>query len=96
MWRERSVRAYGTGWGAVRGVLAPVLPPVAASAAHFATVWGSSLVMLPKLEVAPPVRQWGAPALVFDAVHHSVYAIATGVAFAVLDRSSKAPARRQR
>ncbi len=81
--------AYGTSWGALRGVLGAVgLTGPAAAGAHFATVWGSGLVMLPALGVAPPVREWGAKALATDAFHHLVYAAATSMAFAALDRSS--------
>ena len=81
--------AYGTSWGALRGVLGAVgLRGSAAAGAHFAAVWGSGLVMLPALGVAPPLKEWGAKALATDAFHHLVYAAATSVAFAALDRSS--------
>ncbi len=80
---------YGTGWGAARGVIAAsgVRGP-AATGAHLAAVWGSELVMLPRLEVAPPVREWGAKELAIDAFHHTVYALATGLAYELLDRRS--------
>jgi len=82
--------AYGTSWGALRGLLGAVgLPAPAAGGAHFAAVWGSGLVMLPKLGVAPPVGEWGAKALATDAFHHLVYVTGTSLAFAALDRSSK-------
>ncbi|HSH78506.1 MAG TPA: hypothetical protein VLA19_08245 [Herpetosiphonaceae bacterium] len=46
---------YGTGWGAARGLIgAAGLDGVMAAATHFATVWGTALVMLPGLKVAPP------------------------------------------
>ncbi len=61
-------------------------PP--AAAAHFAAVWGSGLVMLPALGVAPPVREWGAKALLTDACHHLVYAVATTAAYGFLTRRS--------
>ena len=81
--------AYGTSWGALRGVLGAVgLTGPAAAGAHFAAVWGSGLVMLPALGVAPPLKEWGAKALATDAFHHLVYAAATSMAFAALDRSS--------
>ncbi len=80
---------YGTSWGALRGVLGAVgLTGPAAAGAHFAAVWGSGLVMLPALGVAPSVKEWGAKALATDAFHHLVYAAATSMAFAALDRSS--------
>lgn len=80
--------SYGTGWGAVRGLLGAVgLSGAAAGTAHLGVVWGSELVMLPALGVAPPIKEWGAKELAIDAFHHAVYAIATGVAFAALERS---------
>ena len=81
--------AYGTSWGAVRGLLhAAGLDGATATGVHFAAVWGSELAMLPALDVAPPVWESGAKEITIDAFHHAVYAIATGVAFAVLEASS--------
>lgn len=78
---------YGTGWGVVRGLLdAGGLPPQAATAAHFAAVWGSEQVMLPALDVAPPVTMWGAEEIAIDAWHHLVYALATGITYKLLTR----------
>jgi len=82
--------AYGTSWGALRGLLGAVgLPGPVAGGAHFAAVWGSGLVMLPKLGVAPPLGEWGTKALATDAFHHLVYATGTSLVFIALDRSSK-------
>ncbi len=53
-----------------------------------AAVWGSGLVMLPALGVAPPVREWGAKALLTDASHHVVYACGAGLVYGALDRRS--------
>jgi hypothetical protein len=78
---------YGTGWGAVRGLIGTAgLEGPAATAAHFGAVWGSEQVMLPALGVAPPFWTWGAKEVGIDAFHHLVYAGATGVAYALLDR----------
>jgi hypothetical protein len=78
---------YGTGWGAVRGLLAVTgLGPGLATAAHYAAVWSAELAMLPALKVAPPVTQWGAQEIAIDAWHHAVYATATGLAYGWLDR----------
>lgn len=77
---------YGTGWGAVRGVLASFgLGPAAATAAHGAAVWGNEQLMLPALEVAPPVTMWGGKEIAIDAWHHLVYATSTGIAYELLD-----------
>lgn len=78
--------AYGTGWGAARGVLAVLgLPAPAATAAHLALVWGTEQVMLPALGVSPPATQWGAKELAIDAWHHLIYAAAAGAAYELLD-----------
>ena len=80
--------AYGTSWGAVIGLLgAAGLRGRSGAGAHFFAVWGSGLVMLPALGVAPPLREWGPKALATDAFHHLVYAAAAGLAFDALDRS---------
>lgn len=78
---------YGTSWGAARGGLgyAGLTGPLAA-AAHLATVWGAELVMLPKLGVAPPPTKWGGKEVAVDWLHHTVYAVATSVAYEWLDR----------
>jgi len=78
---------YGTGWGVVRGLLAAVgLSPRGATAAHGAAVWGSALVTLPALEVAPPIVFWPKAEIAIDIWHHAVYAAATGLAYRLLDR----------
>jgi len=77
---------YGTAWGILRGLLgAARLPPRTATAAHGAAVWGSAQVMLPALEITPPSIFWGAEEVAVDAFHHAVYAIATSIAYGLLD-----------
>jgi hypothetical protein len=79
--------SYGTGWGLVRGMLAEAgLGPGAATAVHLAVVWGSELVMLPALGVAPPVTEWQPEEIAIDAAHHVVYALGTTLGFALLQR----------
>ena len=52
--------AYGTVWGAARGLLAAVgLSGRRAAAFHFGAVWGGELVALPALRVVPPAWRWG-------------------------------------
>jgi hypothetical protein len=78
---------YGTAWGGARGLLAATgLSGPAATAAHLGAVWGSEQVMLPTLGVAPPLTKWGAKEVAIDALHHLVYAGATGIAYSLLDR----------
>ena len=77
---------YGTGWGVVRGLLgATGMPARAATAAHGAAIWGSAQVTLPALEVAPPLVFWAPEEIAIDLFHHTVYTIATGVAYELLD-----------
>ena len=78
---------YGTAWGGARGLLeAAGLSGPAATAAHFGAVWGSEQVMLPALDVTPPLTEWGAEEIAIDTFHHLVYVTATGVAYTLLDR----------
>lgn len=78
--------AYGTSWGGLRGALATVLSPPQADLAQFAALYGSEHVMLPALDVAPPATEWGAAEVATDALHHIVYATATGAAYRWIDR----------
>ena len=78
---------YGTAWGGVRGLLtAAGLSGPASTAAHLGLLWGSEQVMLPALEVAPPLPEMGLKEASVDALHHLVYAAATGMAYSLLDR----------
>ena len=78
---------YGTGWGAVRGVLgASEISPLAATAAHGAALYGSEQAMLASLGIAPPFWKWGVTEVGIDLLHHTVYVVATGVAYELLDR----------
>lgn len=70
---------YGSGWGLVRALLGRAgLHGAAASALHLGAVWGTALVMLPALDLAPSPREWGRKALASDLLQHAVYAFATG------------------
>jgi hypothetical protein len=82
--------AYGTAWGIPRAVLgAAGLRGPWGSALHFGLVWGAALVMLPKLDVAPPPKEWGEEELTKDALRHAVYAVATGTAYDWLSRNDR-------
>jgi len=86
-WNDLSHWGYGTGWGVVRGLLAELgLSPRAASLAHGAAIYGAAQVTLPALEIAPPAIFWGKDEVAIDAFHHMVYATATGLAYALIDR----------
>ena len=83
---------YGTAWGVVRGLLDTVgLPPRAATAAHAAAVWGSAQVALPALDVAPPAIFWAPREIAIDIFHHTVYAVATGIAYELLSNGRETP-----
>lgn len=77
---------YGTGWGAVRGLFGSFLPPAAADTGNLVALWGSEQVMLPALDVSPPLTEWGAEEVAIDAWHHLVYVAATGATYRWLDR----------
>jgi hypothetical protein len=77
---------YGAAWGAVRGILKEAgMPAWAATATHFAGVYGTALVMLPATKVAPPVKEWGGKAIAIDALHHGIYAAVTGLVYDAID-----------
>lgn len=85
-WASLLVMArYGTIWGVARGLLgAAGLTPRAATADHGAAVWGSAQVMLPALDVAPPVIFWPPAKIAIDVFHHAVYVLTTGIAYEML------------
>ena len=78
---------YGTAWGVNRAMLARTgLSPAAATGTHLGALWVSEQVMLPALEVAPPVTMWGGKEIAIDAWHHLVYATAASATYEALDR----------
>jgi hypothetical protein len=78
---------YGTGWGVVRGLLSAAgLSGRRATLAHGAAIYGAAQVTLPALEIAPPVVFWPREEIAIDAFHHTVYAAATGLAYALIAR----------
>ena len=78
---------YGTAWGIPRAILGVLgLRGFWGTALHFGMVWGTALVMLPGLDVAPPPGEWGKKELTKDALRHVVYAAAAGAAYAFLAR----------
>jgi hypothetical protein len=80
---------YGTSWGVLRGLLgAAGLSPKAATAAHGAAIYGAAQVTLPALEIAPPSVFWPKEEIAIDALHHLVYATATGMAYELISRSA--------
>lgn len=79
--------AYGTAWGVPRALLARArVGSGAATSVHLALVWAAALAMLPRLGLAPPVREWGKEEIAEDLAMHAVYAWATGAALRWLER----------
>jgi hypothetical protein len=82
--------SYGTSWGVTRGLIGLTgLKGLPATLIHFAAVWGTALVMLPKFKAAPPVQDQDAKAVAIDAFHHAVYAVTAGLVYDALDAGSK-------
>lgn len=78
--------AYGTAWGVARGLVGLTgLKGLPAAAVHFAAIWGTSMVMLPKYNAAKPIQEQDPKAIAIDGLHHAVYALAAGAAYDALD-----------
>jgi hypothetical protein len=79
--------AYGTTWGIARGLIALTgLKGWTANLAHFSSIWGASLVMLPTLKVAPPIDEEDPKTIGIDVIHHAVYAITSGLVYELITR----------
>jgi hypothetical protein len=71
---------YGTAWGLFRSLLAAAgLYGLGASLLHWVAVWGTATVLLPRVGVTPPARQWPAQRHIAEGVLHLIYAGAAGV-----------------
>ena len=82
--------AYGTTWGVARGIIALTgLKGWPATLAHFAAIWGTSMIMLPAFNAAPPVTEEDPKSIAIDGLHHAVYAIAAGITYDALDAGSR-------
>lgn len=81
---------YGTLWGIMKAALSRMgLKGWPSTLLHFGAVYGTALVMLPSLKVAPPVKKWGAKAIAIDALHHVVYATIAGLVYDQIDTEKK-------
>lgn len=82
--------AYGTVWGVSRGLIGLTgLKGIPATMVHFAAVWGTAMIMLPKFKVSPPVTEEDPKTIAIDGFHHAVYAITAGLVYDALDAGSK-------
>jgi hypothetical protein len=81
--------AYGTSWGVARGIIGLTgLKGIPAALAHFAAIWGTSMIMLPAFKAAPPVTEEDPQAIAIDGLHHAVYALTAGLVYDALDEGS--------
>ncbi|MXV50721.1 hypothetical protein GS399_07020 [Pedobacter sp. HMF7647] len=86
---------YGTSWGVARGLIGLMgLKGFPAAFLHFAAVWGTSLIMLPSLKVAPPVTEEKPKDISVDVLHHGVYAVVSGLVYDAITRKKKNPLKR--
>jgi hypothetical protein len=78
--------SYGTAWGVARGLISLTgLKGLPATLVHFAAVWGTALVMLPKHNAAKPINEQEPKEIAIDVLHHSIYAITAGLVYDALD-----------
>ena len=83
--------AHGIGMGAVRGALDTAgLRGPAASAAHFALLWGGDVALYRALGIADVPWRWEADELASDLLHKGVYAVVTGAVYDALSSDSSA------
>lgn len=76
---------HGITLGAVRGALGLTgLGAVAASAVHYAVVWGGDVLLYRSLGIAPWPWQWKSQELITDLFHKGMYVLATGITFELL------------
>ena len=76
---------HGVAMGALRGVLDVAgLEGPAASAAHFALVWGGDAALYRSLGIADVPWRWSADELAADLLHKGVYAAVTGAVYEAL------------
>lgn len=77
---------YGTTWGIARGILDLAgVTGVTATLLHWSAVWGTAMIMLPSMDEAPPISEWGTGEIVKSGFHHIVYAVAAGLVYDAID-----------
>ncbi len=85
--------AHGITMGALRGALDVAgLRGPAATAAHFALVWGGDAAMYRTLGIAEAPWNWGADELATDLLHKGIYALTTGAVYDALSGLGTEPA----
>jgi len=82
--------AYGTTWGVPLALMRESgIPGLTATAGHFGAVWSAAMIMLPKMDLAPPVSEWDLKTLLTDGLHHAIYAAATGLTYHCITRNNR-------
>lgn len=77
---------YGTLWGSARGILSLVgITGFAATAVHFAALWGTAVVTETELDLAPPIDEWKTEDILIDIFHHAVYVTAIALVYKAID-----------
>ena len=77
---------YGSSWGVLRGLLSMAgINGFAATATHFAAIWGTAITIEPKLDIAPPIKEWETKDIAVDIFHHLVYAMVSGLVYDAID-----------
>jgi hypothetical protein len=62
---------------------------VPATLIHFGAIWATELIMLPKYDAAQPITRQKPKSIAIDVLHHAAYAVATGIAFNILNARKK-------
>lgn len=83
---QRVHYAYGTLWGTARGLLSVVgITGFAATAVHFAALWGTAVTTETELGLAPPLDEWTTKDIVIDIFHHAAYVTAVWMVYKAID-----------
>lgn len=79
---------YGTGWGAVYGLVHSSLGPghLRHGLVFGTAVWASGMVQLPAMKLAPPVWQMPPKEIPVDLSYHLVYGLGVAAGYAVVGR----------
>jgi hypothetical protein len=78
--------SYGTAWGAADGLSDGLqrIPAAPRGLAFGGLVWGTSLIELPAMKLAPPVWEYPPLELALDVSYHLVYGTAVALTYSAL------------
>ncbi len=81
--------SYGTTWGSVRALLDLLgIEGVAAALIQFFAIWGTAVIVMPRLEGSKPITEWKPEEIAVSAFRHAVYTAAVSAAYALLKQQS--------